>query len=75
MQTRAIIMSTNDNEKPTPTGEFAVLLFLVQRTVDLLYSTGVCKQLQHGSVVLEFTVKEGRVVYARPRVEVGIKLQ
>lgn len=54
--------------------DFDLILYLVQRFVDLLITCGIGKRIKHGCLTVEVKIVNSEVVYAKPQVEFGIKI-
>lgn len=59
---------------PPSTNDFDILTFIVQRIVPLLVSSGILGRIKHGTLTFEFKIADEKVTYAKPHVELGIKL-
>jgi hypothetical protein len=61
-----------DNEKA---GSFSILLFLVQRIVLLLVSSGICASVKYGEINFTFRIADEKIVFSEPSIKLGIKAE
>jgi hypothetical protein len=57
------------------TDGFVVLLFLVQKIVILLATSGILAQVKYGTIGFEFRIQDGRVSHSKPSIELDVKAE
>lgn len=55
------------------TNDFDIILYLVQRILPLLVSTGICARIGHGTLSFEFKIANGKVTHSQPNISIGIR--
>jgi hypothetical protein len=55
------------------TNDFDLLLFLVQRFLGLIVTSGICARIKHGTLTFDFRISDGKVTFSEPSIKFGIK--
>ena len=53
----------------------AMLTFLVQQMVILLATSGICAQIEYGTLRFEFRIHDKRVAHSKPSFEMDIRAE
>ena len=53
----------------------ATLMFLVQQFILLLVTSGICAQIEYGTLKFEFKIHDKRVSHSKPSVELDIRAE
>ena len=53
--------------------DFDILIFLVQRIITILASSGICARIKYGTIGFEFKIHDGVVTGSRPSVQMDVR--